>query len=233
MKAVLLAAGLGTRLAAVAGDVPKILAPLGGEPLLAHQLRYLAEQGCDEVTINLHHRAELVQEFLGGFETPIDVRVSLEPELLGTAGALHPMREFLDRPFVLLYGDVVTNVDLAALLADHERLGGLATLVYYDSHSTEGKGLLQLDDAQRVIGFLEKASDSGSGHVNAGIYALDPEILSYVPPRGDFGFDVWPAISAAGRAIFGHESKGYVHDIGTEAVFFRVNEAVANGTIQW
>jgi NDP-sugar pyrophosphorylase family protein len=82
MKAVLLGAGRGTRLASVTRDVPKILAPLGGQPLLAHQLRYLARSGCDQVMLNVHHQAERVLAFLDEFDAPLDVLVSHEDELL-------------------------------------------------------------------------------------------------------------------------------------------------------
>jgi mannose-1-phosphate guanylyltransferase len=234
MKAVLLGAGRGTRLASVTRDVPKILAPLGGQPLLAHQLRYLARSGCDQVMLNVHHQAERVLAFLDEFDAPLDVLVSHEDELLGTAGALLPMRSYLDQPFILQYGDVVTDADLKHLLARHDESGGLATLLYYDSPQIRDKGLLELADDGRVVGFVEKTDEPVAvGHVNAGIHALDPEILEFVPPGGDFGFDVWPAVAAAGRAIFGHETTAYVCDIGTEDALRRAETDLARGAFAW
>ena len=234
MKAVLLGAGRGTRLAPLTGDLPKILAPLAGEPLLAHQLRYLAGEGCAEVMLNVHYRAEQVLSFLEEFAAPLDVLVSREDELLGTAGALLPMRDFLDQPFVLQYGDVVTNANLGGLLDDHTRLRGLATLAYYDSEETREKGLLELAPDARIVGFVEKPeTDVAEGHVNAGIYALDPEILEFIPPHGDFGFDVWPAVSAAGRPIYGHRTDAYVCDVGSADALHRAEADLARGTLRW
>jgi NDP-sugar pyrophosphorylase family protein len=234
MKAVLLGAGLGTRLGRLAGDNPKILAPLGNEPLLARQLAYLAGEGCTTVLLNVHHRAEQVLAFLAGFDSPVEVIVSREPELLGTAGALLPMREHLEEPFILQYGDVVTDTRLADLLDRHLQLGGLATLGYYDSIDTREKGLIELDDEFRISGFVEKPDDyPGVGHVNAGLYALEPEILSFIPPAGDFGFDVWPAVAAAGRPIYGYKLEGYLRDIGSVEALQQANDDLAQGALAW
>src|SRR3954447_8455325 len=130
MKALLLGAGLGTRLRGSIGAVPKILAPLGSGTLLDHQLAYLAAQGITKAALNLHHLSDRVAEHLERTPPPIPVRLSVEPELLGTAGALLPLADFFDAPFVLLYGDVVTDLDLRALAAGHR---GLATLACYRS----------------------------------------------------------------------------------------------------
>jgi mannose-1-phosphate guanylyltransferase len=212
VKAVLLAAGLGTRMRGAFGDVPKILAPFGGRTLLDHQLDYLAGQGVDEVAVNLHHHADAVVEHLGR-GTPVPVRVSVEDELLGTAGALVPLAPFLDEPFVLLYGDVVTDLRLADL---RERHAGIATLACYRSSDLEGKGVLEVDPAGRVTAFVEKGPASGEGLVNAGIQLLDPAVLGHIrPPFADFGHDVWPAALAAGATITAVPVDAYIRDVGT------------------
>jgi len=212
LKAVLLAAGPGTRMRGAFGGVPKILAPLGGRTLLDHQLDYLAGEGVDEVAVNLHHHAEAVVEYLGR-ETPVPVRVSVEEELLGTAGALLPLASFLDEPFVLLYGDVITDLRLRELL---ERQSGIATLACYPSAELEGKGVLEVDAEQRVTAFVEKGPAAGEGLVNAGIHALDPAILDHIrPPFADFGHDVWPAALAAGATITAAPVHAYVKDVGS------------------
>ena len=212
MKAVLLAAGLGTRMRGAFGDAPKILVPLGGRTLLDHQLDYLAGQGADEVAINLHHHADAVVEHLGQ-GTPLPVRLSVEETLLGTAGALLPLAPFLDEPFVLLYGDVVTDLRLGELL---ERHSGIATLACYESAELEGKGVVEVDAEQRVTSFVEKGTAGGEGLVNAGIHVLDPEVLAYIrPPFADFGNDVWPSALAAGATITALPFTAYVKDVGT------------------
>jgi mannose-1-phosphate guanylyltransferase len=235
VKAVLLGAGRGTRLAPLTDDVPKILAPLGDRPLLAHQLDYLARNGVTEVAINISHHADKVRAFLEQANSDLVQRLSFEPDLLGTAGALHPLRDFLTESFVLLYGDVVTDLALVDLMQAHRRAGGVATLVYYESDDVQGKGLLSLGAEERVQGFVEKPRQHrGPGYVNAGVYALEPEVLEFIPPGpSDFGTDVWPAVLAAGRPIYGHRLTGYIRDIGHPQALGEAQADLASGQIRW
>jgi NDP-sugar pyrophosphorylase family protein len=231
MKAVLLAAGAGTRLAPLTDRVPKVLVPVAGEPLLGRQLRYLAANGVTDVALNVHHLAAEVDRFLDESEPPLRVHVFREDELRGTAGALHPMRDFLAEPFVLLYGDVVTDVDLHGLVAGAR---GIATLAYYPSDDVREKGLLELDADGRVVAFVEKPTDGRpSGLVNAGIHVLDPAIHRFVPEHGDFGFDVWPAVAAANEPIYGSPVGGYVLDVGTHEALAQVERDLAGGRVRW
>jgi mannose-1-phosphate guanylyltransferase len=234
MRAVLLAAGLGTRLAPLTDSIPKILAPLGGRPLLEHQLAYLEQGGVTEVAVNVHHHATEVIRFLESAETALAVRVSHEPRLLGTAGALLPLRDFLTEPFLVLYGDVVTDADLADLMDGHLRFGGVATLTYYRSTETAGKGLLSLAGDGRVTSFVEKPETSDGSCVSAGLYALSPEALAFVrPDRPDFGHDVWPAMLAEGAAVYAYELRGYVRDVGSAETLEAANRDLVAGAIAW
>jgi mannose-1-phosphate guanylyltransferase len=234
MRAVLLSAGLGTRLAPLTHSIPKILAPLGGRPLLEHQLAYLEQGGVTEVAVNVHHHAEEVIRFLETSETTLPVRVSHEPRLLGTAGALLPLRDFLTEPFLVLYGDVVTDADLADFMEIHLRLGGVATLAYYRSTETAGKGLLSLASDGRVTSFAEKPETSEGSCISAGLYALIPEALSFVrPDRPDFGHDVWPAMLAEGARVYGYELHGYLRDVGSAEALDAANRDLVAGAIGW
>ncbi len=230
MRAVLLAAGRGTRLAELTTSVPKILVEIAGEPLLWRQLRYLAGQGVREVAMNVHHLADRVEEYLAGASLPLPVHVFEEAELLGTAGALLPMRRLLTEPFVLLYGDVVTDMDLGALLGD---LRGMATLSYYMSTETESKGVLELDERDRIVAFVEKPDPPRrKGAINAGVYALDPSILRVIPERGDFGYDVWPQLLRDGR-LHGHRVGAYVADVGTLDALRQVEADIRANIFAW
>ena len=229
MRAVLLGAGYGTRLAPLTDRVPKILVPVDGEPLLARQLRYLAANGISEVALNMHHLESRVRDYLATTRTPVPVRLYPEPELLGTAGALRPMRALLDEPFVLLYGDVVTDLDLGDLASNHR---GTATLSYYVAANVEGKGVLELDDDGCVVSFVEKPEAAAPGAVNAGIYALSPSILDLIPEGGDFGYDVWPHLVEA-RELYGYRTDAYVADIGSLEMLRQVENDVRNGVVQW
>jgi NDP-sugar pyrophosphorylase family protein len=230
VKAVLLGAGFGTRLAPLTAATPKILVPIAGEPLLGHQLRYLARHGVTELALNVHHLGEQVREYLNAHEWPLQVRLFPEEELLGTAGALLPMRSFLTETFVLLYGDVVTDMDVGDLL---RHLRGVATLSYYVSAETEGKGVLELEDTGRVAAFVEKPPSTDAAHaINAGVYALDPAILDLIPERGDFGHDVWPTVLRTG-GLYGHRTDAYLADIGSIEMLRKVEHDVQRGTLEW
>jgi len=226
-NAVVLGAGRGTRLAPLTERVPKILAPIGGVPLLEHQLRYLEREGAAEVAVNAHHLADTVSSFVHGRQEALPVRVSVEIELQGTAGALLPLRDFLTETFVVLYGDVLCDVDLQRLLAAHRRRGGIATVVYTRAQEMRGKGLLVLEPDGRMTAFQEKLEEVPSGAVvSSGIYALEPEILEYVSSGADFGFDVFPAALAAGRPAYGFEHDGYLLDVGSPAALEEAVPAV-------
>src|ERR1700677_912563 len=151
MKAILLAAGRGTRLAPLTDSIPKILAPFGGRPLLEHQLEYLLGSGVTEIAINVHHHSDQVLACVEGLSLDVPVRISNEPQLLGTAGALLPLADFVTEPVIVLYGDVVTNANLAELMDEHRRHDPLATLTVYASAETEGKGVCLVDDSGRII----------------------------------------------------------------------------------
>jgi mannose-1-phosphate guanylyltransferase len=231
VKAVLLAAGKGTRLAPLTTTVPKILVSVAGEPLLARQLRYLATQGVSEVLLNLHHHADLVDDFLATSGSPVPVTVYDEPELRGTAGALFPMRERLDAGrFVVLYGDVVTDHDLRVL---QHASRGIATLAYYVAADVHEKGVLDLDHGERVVGFVEKPQAKQSGCVNAGIYSLDPAIFEFIPEFGDFGFDVWPRVLGAGELIYGSPIDGYLLDMGGPDALAQLRRDIEAKVIAW
>jgi NDP-sugar pyrophosphorylase family protein len=231
VKAVLLGAGLGTRLAPLTDTTPKILLPIAGEALLSRQLRYLASQGVTDVALNVHHRSDQIEGFLREAVLPVAVHLFHEASPLGTAGALLPMADLLTEPFVLLYGDVVTDLRLEGLRSS---LNGIAALAYYPCEDVRGKGVVEVAANGRIVRFTEKAdSNSRPGLVNAGIYALDPAILSWVRPGDDFGFDIWPRVLAAGTGVFGYRIDAYLADIGSHETLQRVDDDARNGRFAW
>ena len=232
MKAFLLGAGRGTRLAPLTDTVPKILAPMAGRPLLEHQLAYLAGNGVSEVILNVHHLEDRVLEFVEGVKSPVRVRISREPDLLGTAGALVPRRDELRETFVLLYGDVITDEPLARLLAAHRHAGGIATLACYRADDPRGKGVVSVDASGRVTAFAEKPQEVTAGAmVNAGLYVLEPEIFELITPGSSFGVDVWPRAIAEGRPLNAHLMTGYVCDVGTPAALSRAARYLTAGAL--
>ncbi len=228
MKALILAAGKGTRLKQLTADKPKPMLPIGGEPLLAHHVRRLRDAGVTEIAINLHHAADVIDAYFGdGSHYGVHIEYSYEPELLGTAGAAKKLEAFLDEPFFVIYGDVFTNVNLTDLASFHQEqkqaVGAdvaLSMSLYRVPNPTEC-GLVEITESGHVLRFVEKppADKVFTDLANAGLFVCDAPLLRYVPPKAvyDFGRDLLPQLLAQEVAVFGKPimAAEYVIDIGT------------------
>jgi NDP-sugar pyrophosphorylase family protein len=221
-----LAAGRGTRLGELGERQAKALLEIGGEPLLARQLDYLAGQGVERVVVNASHLAEQVEAFAAAHRGPPALEVVVEPEPLGTAGGvINALPRLSADPLLVLYGDVIAAEELAPMAAAHDRERPVATLAVYHSDHAEQKGIVDLDGTL-VTGFHEKDPARGSGWVNAGVYLVEPDWVAGFAGRVplDFGFDLFPAALAAGKELRGHRLAEPVLDIGTPADLARARE---------
>lgn len=222
MNAILLAAGRGTRLRSIEPDVAKALVEISGEPLLARQLRYLNHQGISRVVVNAHHLADQVVAYAAEHRGSPELVVIVEEELLGTAGGVRNALAALgEEPFVVLYGDVITDEPLAPLTERHRQSGAVATLAVYASAETEGKGTVMVDDAGIVLGFAEKTplAHGETALINAGLYLLEPAFVRTIPAGtpSDFGHDVFPQALLTGQRLATHRLARPVLDIGLPA----------------
>jgi NDP-sugar pyrophosphorylase family protein len=219
MKALVLAAGEGTRLRPLTLDRPKPMLPLAGRPLLEHLIALLARHGIYDVAINLHYRPETIVDHFGdGSGFGVRITYSHEHQLLGSAGAARQLDWFLGERFVVLYGDVLTDVDLTRLDEVDIGFGGIGTLVLAENDDPTRSGIVQLDSAGRIIRFIEKPATAEFGRLaNSGIYVLHRRVLDLVPPGTpfDFGSDLFPGLLAAGLPLYGLASPDYVLDIGS------------------
>jgi NDP-sugar pyrophosphorylase family protein len=238
-RALLLAAGLGSRIRTVVGDLPKPLASVAGAPILAHNLRWLAGSGVSDVWINTHYRAEQIAEAVGdGSPFGLAAHLVYEAELLGTAGALGNIAEMVEDGMLVVYGDNLLRFDIAALRRTHAAAGAEVTLALFDQsrhrHTGIAGGRVLLDAAGRVSGFTEGA-EGGSSLVNAGVYVVSASILDLIAPGRlvDFGRDVFPAMLAAGRGLQGHviETSGFCLGLDTPESFAAGQALVANGEL--
>jgi NDP-sugar pyrophosphorylase family protein len=237
MKAMVLAAGEGTRLRPLTLALPKPMVPVVNTPLLVRTLRLLAAQGVRDVAVNLFHRSETIRDALGDGEA-LDVRLcySDETTLMGTAGGVKRMERFLDQPFLVLYGDNLYHTDLAPLIALHRERRALATIATFTAPDPSACGLVVTDEAGRVTRFQEKPppAEVFTDQANAGVYVLEPEVLQLIPEATthDFGKDVFPALLAAhpGR-MFAQPLDGYVQDTGTVSAYQQANWDVLEGHV--
>jgi mannose-1-phosphate guanylyltransferase len=222
VNVMILGAGRGTRLGALSLATPKILVDIEGRPLLGRQLDYLAEQGAGRVVVNAFHLADQVDAFVESYAGSLDVRVSREPSLLGTAGGVRYALDLLgDGPFVVLYGDVLTTEPLAPLLDSHRASGAAVTLGVYESHDVADKGIVMVDSDGFVERFSEKDPEAvGPALINGGIYVVDPNVLTHWPNGAelDFGYDVFPQITIWGLTIGSYRLTRPLYDIGSPAM---------------
>lgn len=222
MKAIILAAGAGTRLRPLTDTCPKPMLPIAGQPLLAHTLAWLRTQGVAEAALNLHHLPDVVRGGLGdGARWGVALRYSYEPELLGTAGAVRAIDArfpgWIDQTFVLVYGDMLLRLDLAPLLALHGAAGATLTMALKRTDTPHSQGMVALGDDGRVLRFVEKPPSWDGGDVaNAGVYLCEPRVLAAIPAGvSDFGHDVIPTLLVSGERVYGGLVPGYLRDIGT------------------
>jgi NDP-sugar pyrophosphorylase family protein len=237
-RALVLAAGAGTRLRPLTLDRPKAMVPVAGVPMIAYALGWLRANGITAAAINLHHTPDPLVAFVGdGTPLGLPVRYSYEREPLGSAGALHPLRSFLltDQPFVVLYGDVLTNVRLADVLGEHTASGADATLVLTPADDPRRAGMVEFDDQGWIRRLAEKPERWDAPHrwSNAGIYLLSQTIWRYLRPPGfaDFAYDVFPAMLAAGARLRAFPSQDLVLDIGSHERLAEASSLVEGGRL--
>jgi len=221
MKAMVLAAGKGTRLFPLTGVIPKPMAPVAGKPIIQHIFEVLAEARVDGVYVNVHYLAPII---LGcyGERSRVDgmtVITTREDELMGTAGGVKRLADRFDETFIVVMGDALTDVDVREVVTFHKEHGALATLVLKRVEDTSEYGVAELDAGKNILGFQEKPQpeEAISNLANTGIYILEPEVLEYIPKDTffDFAKDVFPQLLESGGKVVGYEGNFYWSDIGT------------------
>jgi NDP-sugar pyrophosphorylase family protein len=226
LRAVILAGGKGTRLRPYTVVLPKPLMPIGEYPILEVVIRQLAKQGFQRVTIAVNHQAELIKAFFGnGSRWNLEIDYSLETEPLGTMG---PMRLIPDLPehFLVMNGDVLTDLDFAAFHAEHAAANRLFTISSFAREQTVDYGVLTTDDDGRLRGFLEKPVTGYE--VSMGVYMMSRAVLSDIPENGPFGFDdLMHRLLRSGKAVYVRRFAGYWLDIGRADDYVRAIDEFA------
>ena len=215
MKAMVLAAGLGTRLRPLTYEITKPMVPVIDRPVMEHILDLLARHGFDQVIANLHYFPDSIKEYFGD-----RITYRVEEELLGTAGGVRACGDFFGgEDFLVISGDALTDIDLGALAARHAEAGGIATLAVKQVPDTSEYGVVLHDREGRITGFQEKPSpdEALSDLGNCGIYVFSPEIFDYFPERpfADWAQDVFPALLENDVPFHIHEVREYWNDVGS------------------
>jgi mannose-1-phosphate guanylyltransferase len=235
MQALILAGGEGTRLRPLTSSLPKPVVPLAGRPFISYMLQWLRRHGVDEAILSCGFMADGVRDVLGdGAGVGMRLRYVEEPQPLGTGGALKFAEELLDDRFLMLNGDVLTDIDLTAQLRQHEQTGARATLALIAVEDPSAYGLVRRRDDRSVSGFLEKpnAEEIDTNLVNAGAYVLERSVLDVMAPAGtriSIERDVFPQLVDDG--LFGYEASGYWLDIGTPQRYLQATYDILEGEV--
>src|SRR3954453_17878637 len=215
MKAMVLAAGLGTRLPPLTYEIPKPMVPVIDRPVMAHIVDLCRRQGFDQLIANLHYFPDTIREYFGD-----SIEYRFEEELLGTAGGVRNVRDFFgDDPVVIISGDALSDIDLNALVERHKSHGGIGTLTVKQVDDTREYGVVLHSGDGRISGFQEKPhpDEALSDLGNCGIYCFNPEIFDYFPDTEfvDWAHDVFPVLLENDVPFYIHEIDEYWNDVGS------------------
>lgn len=235
MKAVILVGGLGTRLRPLTLNTPKAMMPVLNTPFLEYVIRRLSRHDVKEIVMAISHLAEPIKDYFGdGSRLGVKLNYTIEETALGTAGAIKNAENYLDNEaFLVLNGDIFTDLDLTAIIASHKHNQSLATIALTPVENPTIYGLIESDDFGKITRFLEKPKweDVTTNMINAGTYILEPEVLAFIPPKTNFSFEheVFPPLLEQGKKIYAFPSLCYWMDIGTPEKYRQLNLDLLNG----
>lgn len=239
MRAMVLSAGYGTHLGDLTREMPKPMLRLQERPMLEYTICHLVRHGFDEIAVNLHFMSDTIRGYFGdGSRFGVELIYSYEPELLGTAGGVKKMADFLGdgEAFLVQYGDVLTDQDFTAMLHFHRGRKALATLLLHQRACSNS--VVSLDEKGRIVGFLERPTEEArrgvqSPWVNSGICICDPQLLAEIPAdvACDLPRDIFPRLTDSGR-LYGFPLSGYRSAVDSSGRLAEARAAIADGRCQ-
>ncbi|MCL4312618.1 MAG: sugar phosphate nucleotidyltransferase [Actinobacteria bacterium] len=237
MKAVIMAGGEGTRLKPLTSNQPKPMLPIANRPMMEHVVALLRQHGFTDIVVTVAYMANAIRTYFGdGSEFGVRMVYATEERPLGTAGSVMNAREELNEPFLVISGDVLTDLDLTSLAEFHKSRGCIATIAIKAVENPLEFGIVITHPDGSIVRFLEKPGwgEVFSDTINTGVYILEPEIFDFIPEAKmcDFAGDVFPALLAAGKPLFGCPSDGYWEDVGTLDAYVRAHQDIMDGKVQ-
>lgn len=228
MKAMILAAGVGSRLDPLTRQMPKPMVPIANRPVIEHIVEKLKKHGFTEIMVNLHYLGDVIRESLGdGTRLGVQIHYAQEDQLWGDAGSVGRAAEFFrDDTFLVIGGDDISDIDLSAVLEFHKTKKALSTIALCLVDDPSEYGIVLLDDDGRITRFLEKPKgEVFSKTANTGVYFFEPSVFELIPEGVKFGFgnDVFPRILERGQPFYGFVTEAYWRDVGNIGVYRRTN----------
>ena len=236
MKAMILAAGFGTRLKPLTNEFPKPLFPVLNRPILEHALHFLSTHGIREIAINLHHKSEKIIDYFGdGKDFGVNLHFSKEEKILGTAGGIKKLQSFFkNETFLVINSDILADVDLNNVLKFHKEKKSKLTLVVRQDPNAEKYDSIQRIDEGRIVHFLGRSiknSEPTTQVMFTGIQIMEPEIFSRIPENKFCGTveDVFPGMIQDELPVYSFLHKGYWIDMGTSETYIQAQMDALDG----
>lgn len=230
MKAVILAAGLGSRMQEAFPSIPKPLLPLKENPIIQDQVEHLKKFGIKNFYINLHFLPNKIVDFLGdGSKFGVNISYSFENELQGTSGALNNFKDYLDKTFIVLYGDIFTRLDFNKFIYFHKDKKSHASLLIHETDHPEDSDLVEINDDNQIVNIYNSPHQSTPPTTlsNAAIYILEPFVFQYLQKGySDFMEGFFSKLLNQGLKMYGYVTKEYSKDIGTPKRYKQVLEDI-------
>lgn len=237
MKAMILAAGVGSRLDPLTRNVPKPLVPILNRPVMEYLIELLKKHGFDEIMVNLHYLGNQIESYFGdGSRFGVKIHWSHEDQLWGDAGSVKRVEDFFkDDTFIVIGGDDLTDMDLTKLVKTHRDKGALSTIALSLVDDPSEYGIVLMNEDSRITRFLEKPKGEVifSNTANTGVYVFQPEIFELIP-RGMFylfGKQVFPLLLEQRLPVYGHLTAAYWKDVGNLAVYKDTHKDVLQGRV--
>jgi mannose-1-phosphate guanylyltransferase/phosphomannomutase len=236
--AVIMAGGFGTRIQPLTHSTPKPMLPITNIPMMEHILEKLVDVGMREVVILLYYKPEVIKNYFGdGSKWGVKINYVLPDSDYGTAGAVKKAEEFLNKPFLVISGDLVTDFDLKKIFEFHEEKNSKLTITLTTVNNPLQFGIVIVNEDGVIEQFLEKPSwgEVFSDTINTGIYVIEPEILDFIPKNSPFDFskDLFPKLMKEGIKLYGYTAIGYWRDVGNPDAYRDVHIDIFNGKVKY
>ena len=233
MKAVILAGGAGTRLRPLTNNLPKPMVPILNRPFLEHMLDSLGSHDITDVIITASYLSDKIKGHFGEYGySNMNLHYVLEEDPLGTAGAVKNVENLLDGTFLVLNGDIFTNLDISKMLLFHNNVDSKATLFLKEVSDPSQFGVVEMEGNGYIHKFIEKPDpgQTESTWINGGVYILEPDILELAPENEFYMFErgLFPTLLEAGIPMYGYRDDPYWIDLGTPSNYLRVNHDLLN-----
>ena len=237
MKAMILAAGVGSRLDPLTRAIPKPMVPIVNRPVIEHIVLDLKKHGFDDIRINLHYLGDVIEAYLGdGSQFGVRLSYAHEEKLWGDAGSVKRSQDFFaGETFLVVGGDDISDMDLSALMALHREKKATSSIALTVVDDPSQFGIVVTDEDGRINRFLEKPKGGNvfSNTANTGVYVFEPEVFDLIPSDTFYGFgnEVFPQLLAEGKPLYGYLTTAYWKDVGNLQVYRQTNFDALSGRV--